>query len=186
MFKKKKRWLFLSGLAIMAVVASGCADKDADEPTKDEPTPTEEAATHVEIHGDIINSHTVEDAVCVVNSRFEQGQRLVFRATVNDSSTKELMEDAAVKVVLATGEEFDMELGPHGEEKTLLYTVGWTIPEDFPTGTLDYQYIAELDGETYVYEPFDVSLSKLTILEPTSDSESAEPVIEEEAEEEAA
>lgn len=141
---------------------------------------TEEAATDdaaedrvVVVHGDTLNSHEVVDAICVVNSRFEQGWRMVFRATVNDLNTGELIEDAEVRVVLEDGQEFDMELGPHGEE-TLLYTVGWTIPEDYATGTLEYEIIATVDGEEYTYEPFDVEPSKLTIIEPEEEQETVE------------
>ncbi|HWL25715.1 MAG TPA: hypothetical protein VNR38_18530 [Ureibacillus sp.] len=123
--------------------------------------------------GDTINSHFQADAICVVDSRFERGHRLVFRANILDASTNSTIEDAKVKVVLATGEEFEMVLGPHGEEATLLYSVGWTIPDDFPTGTLDYKYVAEVDGEEYIYEPFNVSLSKLTILEKGAEAQIA-------------
>src|SRR5699024_7230960 len=115
----------------------------------------------VVVKGDTINSHEVEDAICVVNSRFEQGWRMVFRASVTDAETGESIEDADVKVVLEDGQEFDMEYGDHGTDdiETMLYTIAWTIPDDYPTGTLDYKYVATVDGQEYEYEPFDVDLS---------------------------
>lgn len=149
---KKKAFSLIGSTILGAALLTGCAGEE------------KAAEKHIAVSGDTINSHLVEDAVCVVNSRFEQGQRLVFRADVTDLDTGESVEDAKVKVVLGDGETFDMERGPHGEEGTMLYSVAWTIPEDFPTGTLDYKYVAEVDGKEYTYEPFNVSLSKLTII----------------------
>lgn len=153
MFRKTKG-LFLSLLFLVAIFVVGCSeDKPAEKTRK------------IVVQGDTINSHFQADAVCVVDSRFERGHSLVFRANVIDEDTNKIVEDAKVKAILGTGEKFDMELGPHGEEGTLLYTALWTIPDDFPTGTLDYKIVAEVDGKEYSYEPFNVSLSKLTILE---------------------
>lgn len=168
MFRKRKLVLISSSL-LVATFLVGCTDKEDTTQKTETPVVAPVASTnHITVTGDTINSHLVEDAICVVNSRFEQGQRLVFRANVTDLEKGIAIEDAKVKVVLANGDEFEMAHGPHGEEATLLYTVGWTIPEDFPTGTLDYKYVAEVDGTEYYYEPFNVSLSKLTIVEGTA------------------
>lgn len=77
----------------------------------------------------------------MVDSRFEQGWHMVFRTSVIDVESDESVEDADVKVVLETGEKFEMELADHGtdDNEALLYTIAWTIPDDFPTGTLDYE-----------------------------------------------
>lgn len=153
---KKKGAVLIGSLLVVGMLATGCNSKEASAPN---------AEQSIVVHGDTINSHLVESAICVQNSRFEQGQRLVFRASVNDAATGKLIEDAKVKVVLGNGEEYEMVLGNHGEEQTPLYSYGYTIPEDAPTGTLDYKYVAEVNGKTAVYEPFNVSLSKLTIVE---------------------
>lgn len=169
MFSKRKFALIGSSI-LAATILVACTEKeDTSAPAKD--TPTElpvNSKNNIVVTGDTINSHLIEDAICVVNSRFEQGQRLVFRADVTDLEKDVAIEDAKIKVILGTGETFDMVRGPHGEEATLLYSVGWTIPEDFPTGTLDYKYVAEVNGEEYIYEPFNVSLSKLTIVDSTA------------------
>ncbi|SOB90035.1 hypothetical protein SAMN05880501_10188 [Ureibacillus xyleni] len=169
---KTKGSLFVSAL-LAALIAAGCTEEevkvvDTEQSTPEEAETTETAASEeaaVIVKGDTINSHFQADAVCVVDSRFERGHSLVFRANVIDSKTNATIEDAKVKVVLGNGEEYEMKMGPHGEEGTILWTVLWTIPDDFPTGTLDYKLIAEVDGKEYTHEPFNVSLSKLTILE---------------------
>lgn len=149
-------------LAVLLVV--GCNGENSSNDSKGENNATQQNRQIV-VMGDTINSHLQTDAVCVVDSRFERGHTIVFRGNVIDQATKEIIEDAKVKAVLATGDEYEMKLGKHGAEGTLLWTVSWTIPDDFPTGTLDYKIVAEVDGQEYYYQPFDVSLSKLTILE---------------------
>lgn len=182
---RKLMLLLIVGMFSVIVIACSGADENTDtEPQKsDETNETvdsevdeqegESDQQSITIHADTVNSHLVEDAVCVVNSRFEQGWRMVFRATVTDVNTNEPVEDADVKVVLETGEEFDMEYGAHGDEGTMLYAIGWTIPDDFPTGTLDYQIVATVDGEEYTFEPFNVAPSKMTIVEGTGEATEA-------------
>lgn len=172
MLIRKNRGLTLFALLFMVLILLAACRGNGEE---SEANSTEqETPANVVVKGDTINSHTVEDAVCIVNSRFEQGWRMLFRASVIDENTGELIEDADVKVALETGEEFEMELGPHGQEETLLYTVPWEIPADFTTGTLNYEIIATVDGEEYTYEPFDVEPSKLTIIESAEGQDSDE------------
>ncbi|WP_339289216.1 hypothetical protein [Ureibacillus sp. FSL K6-0786] len=153
------------GVLFAALLVTGCSggNSKSEENSNKLSETTEENS--IVVLADTINSHLQADAVCVVDSRFERGHTIVFRANVVDQTTNETVENAKVKVVLATGDEYEMKLGPHGQEGTLLYTVSWTVPDDFPTGTLDYKIVAEVDGKEFFYEPFNVSLSKLTILE---------------------
>lgn len=170
--KWKAKGSLIASALLASMIAAGCTEEDVQvvdsEQSTAETETTETAASEapaVVVKGDTINSHFQADAVCVVDSRFERGHSIVFRANVIDSKTNETIEDAKVKVVLGNGEEYEMKMGPHGEEGTILWTVLWTIPDDFPTGTLDYKIIADVDGTEYTHEPFNVSLSKLTILE---------------------
>lgn len=177
--KNKGKWISTFALTTLLLVA--CTEEEAEKPavtndSETETTQTQQVESQVIIQADTINSHFQADAICVVDSRFERGHKLVFRANVLDLASNTTLEDAKVKAVLATGDEFEMKIGPHGEEGTLLWTVLWDIPQDFPTGTLDYKIVAEVDGEEYTYQPFDVSLSKLTILE-----QGAEAALTEEA-----
>lgn len=176
-----KKRNFLARVLFATLLVTGCSEDDSSK----EPEKTETSEPPIVVLGDTINSHLQADAVCVVDSRFERGHTIVFRANVLDQATNKTVEDAKVKVVLATGDEYEMKLGPHGEEGTLLYTVSWTIPDDFPTGTLDYQIVAEVDGKEYTYQPFDVSLSKLTILEKGEEAKLTQAAQEKAAEESA-
>ncbi|NLY80570.1 MAG: hypothetical protein GX072_12000 [Lysinibacillus sp.] len=186
MLRRHKGKLFAS-LLFATLLVAGCSGGDSSSTQSEEDNTASEATQErqIVVMGDTINSHFQTDAICVVDSRFERGHSIVFRASVIDQATNELVEDAKVKVAFATGDEYDMELGPHGAEGTLLWTVLWTVPDDFPTGTLDYKIIAEVDGKEYAYEPFDVSLSKLTILEKGEEAkiaEQAQAAAEQEAE----
>lgn len=163
----RQNFFLLVVLLLVSMLIVACGGEQAEPVTDEQEEVIEEEGRAIFVHGDTINSAQVEDAVCVVNSRFEKGQMLVFRAVVKDAISGEEIEDANVKVVLETGDEFEMEYGPHGEEETMLYTVPWTIPDDFPTGTVNYQIIAEVDGEEYTYEPFNVEPSLLTIIDPS-------------------
>lgn len=184
---KIKNFIMLAIIGMFSVIFVACAGTDDSANTEtDENEETNETVDNevdrqdeegdeqsIAIHADTVNSHLVEDAVCVVNSRFEQGWRMVFRATVTDLNTDESIEEADVKVVLETGEEFDMEYGAHGDEGTMLYAIAWTIPDDFPTGTLDYEIVATVDGEEHTFEPFNVEPSKMTIVEGTGEATEA-------------
>lgn len=149
----KKLLMLLVGIIFTVIMLAGCN------------TDGKNKANEAVLFGDVITSHTVEEAPCVVTSRVERGQRLIFRASLEDLETHEILEDAKVKLVLGTGEELDMVLGPHGAEGTLLYSVPLEIAEDAPTGVLEYKFVAEIDGTNYSYEPFDVEPSKLTVVE---------------------
>ena len=159
--KKRRIWgLWISLVIGIGIILAGCSG-DSDDSAESSATDAED---NIVVLGDVITSSATAEVPCVVSSRFEQGQRIVFRASVENVTTGESITDANVKVILETGEELEMVNGPHGEEQTLLYTVGYNVAEDFPTGVLEYSIVAEVDGKEYVYEPFDVSLSKLTII----------------------
>jgi len=146
MMKKRKAGLLASALLITAAL-SGCSK--------------EGASGDLVVQGDNLLSH-----VCVQQSRYYPGDRIVFRATVQDSSTSKLVEDAKVKLVLGNGTELPMVLGKHGEEQTQLWSVGYDVPQDAATGTLDYSIVAESGSKKAEFKPFNVSLSKVTIVAP--------------------
>lgn len=119
------------------------------------------------VKGDlVVNGDTLLSHVCVAQSRYHPGDRIVFRALVTDSSNNELVDSANVKLVFGNGQEMPMVLGKHGEEATQLWSVGYDVPADAQTGTLDYKIVAENGKKKAEYNPFNVSLSKVTIVAP--------------------
>ncbi len=126
--------------------------------------------------------------VCVLNNQYQRGESVTFRVRVFDPETgKQLpanpsdllaapptMEEVtamakgiAVTANLSDGQSFPMHFGPHSPDQPLDYfwTVLWVIPENYPTGTIDYWITATVDSQTGRFDPFQVPPSKLTILE---------------------
>lgn len=119
-------------------------------------------------------------AVCVQQSRFARNSEIVWRARVIDPVTGDELSDEAldtVVVVLGDGQELEMRYGPHPRDNPTdsFWTTSFDVPDDFPTGTLDYEIVAtDPDGNTASYKPFDVAPSLLTITD-----EVLEPIEEE-------
>ena len=45
------------------------------------------------------------------------------------------------------------------------WTVSWTVPADYPTGSLSYKVVAiDLEGKEHTWEPFKIGFSQLTII----------------------
>jgi hypothetical protein len=126
--------------------------------------------------------------VCVLSSRYKQGEHVVWRVRLIDTATgkavpapaEELLsqnpskEDLAsmtknisVKVHLSDGHVFPMHFGPHPTKKAADYfwTTAWIIPKNYPTGTIDYWITADwpAEGKMGRWQPFNVGYSKLTI-----------------------
>lgn len=174
--KKGKLSVLLGGALVFGLLA-GC-NSNSSEPADAEQEPTEQqeeqqtdAETPLVVYGDTINGEG-----CVVSSRFKHGDKIVFRATAVDGFTKEQLQDAEIKVII-NGEELPMRLGPHGEKETMFWTAAYIVPDDAPTGTLDFKYVATIDGVEAEYTQFDVTPSLLTIV---ADEENNEESAEEE------
>ncbi len=163
MWKKK-----LTGLAAGVMLAGALAGCSSDGGPKGD----------LVVSGDTLLSH-----VCVAQSRYYPGDRIIFRALVTDSKDGSLVEDAKVKLVFENGEEMEMVLGMHGQENTELWSVGYDVPESAPTGTLEYKVVAEHGKKKAEYVPYNVSLSKVTIVEPGTPvgGEEAKKALEEQA-----
>jgi hypothetical protein len=116
----------------------------------------------------------------VQNNRFARNEAIVWRVKVFDPITGEPMDDTmleSVQVVLPD-QALDMRYGPHPRDTPadFFWTLGWDIPEDYPTGELAYTVSAtSTDGRTGTYEQFGVSPARLII------TEEVRPIIEDEA-----
>jgi len=90
-------------------------------------------------------------SVCVQTNVFKVGEQLVPRVVVLDASTGSdpgevgknptVIEERGIKVTmyLENGMNFPLHYARHpgrGDPATWMWAMGWTIPEDFPTGRL--------------------------------------------------
>jgi hypothetical protein len=141
------------------------------------PTSAQEEAGKLVVFGDIVQGgkNVPEDQralrSCVLSSRFPRNSEIVWRMRVIDPETGEQMDDQMlekVEVELSDSQIFEMEFGPHppppNPPRDSYWTVPWTVPEDYPTGTLSYTVAATAtDGRAGEFKPFDVPSSLPTI-----------------------
>jgi hypothetical protein len=117
-----------------------------------------------------IQADTVLSGPCVLSSRFKPEDKVIFRVRVTDTVTGEAVAEGGLQklvVLLADGTEFAPKFGPHPPDPVAGYywTYAWTIPADFPTGSLPYKVIAtSLGGEVVTFTPFEAPKSQLTIV----------------------
>lgn len=105
---------------------------------------------------------------CVQMSRFAHNEEIVWRVKVIDPTTGEPMDDSAlesVQIVMAD-QTLDLHYGPHPRDTPVDYfwTVGWEVPEGYPSGTVSYTIEATAaDGRTGAWEQFGVEAAMLTV-----------------------
>jgi hypothetical protein len=118
-----------------------------------------------------ISGDTVLSGPCVQANTFKRADRIVFRAHVVDTATGADLDASGLQSVVAVlpdGSKFDLAFGDHPPENATahFWSVGWTVPADYPTGTLSYQIVAtNKAGDSVTFEPFKVFPSQLTITE---------------------
>lgn len=160
----------LALLAVLAVVATACSGDDdgSEEATEATGTVLTLAADTVSGPLNLTDEQRASGAVCVLQNRFARNSEVVWRARVFDGQGNELDDTAleGVMVELSDGQTFDMRYGPHPRDNPndFFWTAAWDIPEDYATGTVDFEIIAtHSDGSTGVYRPFNVDPSLLTV-----------------------
>ena len=109
---------------------------------------------------------------CLITGNFKRGMRVVYRATITDTSTgKVLQKDDMSKVVvkLPDGKELPMSWGPHGSTEIIwIWVAGWTIPPDYPLGAVKFTVEATTkDGKSASFKQIapDGTTSALTVIE---------------------
>jgi hypothetical protein len=116
---------------------------------------------------------------CVQDNRFAHNEEVVWRVKVLDPLTGQPMDDtmlSSVEVKLPT-ETLSLHYGGHPRDTPVdfFWTVGWDVPEDYPTGAVAYTIDATAnDGRAGTWEQFGVTLAQLTI------TDEVRPIIEEE------
>ncbi|HXQ53265.1 MAG TPA: hypothetical protein VN802_19395 [Stellaceae bacterium] len=114
-------------------------------------------------------------APCVMTSQFHRKETVVFRIRVVDPDGKAL-DDKGLKslvVELSNGQSLPMRYHRHppppAEITDFFWVVPWSIPEDFPTGSLTYKVVAtDLAGKVATWQPFKIATSQLTVIADAS------------------
>lgn len=105
---------------------------------------------------------------CVQVSRYAHNEEVVWRVKVMDPVTGEPMDDSmleSVQVVMGD-QTLDLHYGghPHDNPLDFFWTVGWEIPEEYPSGTVAYTIKATAgDGRIGTWDQFGVEAAMLTI-----------------------
>ena len=120
------------------------------------------AAPKYFFEGDIVRS-----GVCVLNNQFKHGERVAFRVRVMDPNGKQA-DDKRLKslvIELGDGTKVPMKYGAHRNTDNF-WSSSWTVPDNFPTGTLSYKVLAtDMDNQSQTWSPFNVAPSQLTVIE---------------------
>ena len=130
--------------------------------------------------------------VCVFSSQFKRGEMVVFRVRMTDLETgdeipansSDLMAQATPPTMeeigamtggitaiahLSDGQSLPLHYGGHSPDDPADYfwSTSWVIPEDYPTGTIDYWVTVDWTAESKTgrFDPFNVFPAKLTIIE---------------------
>ena len=171
---------------LIAIIGAACSSQPATPPPPVTVTATVTTTVTPPAPANlIIDANTVSGApgaqgvtpnvagVCVVTSQYKPTNEIVWRIKVFDPVTGKPLDDKSLKSVqvkLADGKAFTAQYGGHpgspGAQITdYFWTTAWTIPADYPTGSLQYQISAQgADGRTGAYNQFNVAPSLLTIV----------------------
>ncbi|HEY6258601.1 MAG TPA: hypothetical protein VIY51_22690 [Xanthobacteraceae bacterium] len=126
--------------------------------------------------GDIVRHALADQAgpFCVLNNQFKRKEAIAWRIRVLQPNGAVADNNAIKSVVvrLGNGQTLPAHYGPHGMPPTdYFWSLFWTIPADFPTGSLGYKVVATMmDDSTVTWEPFTRPSTQLTVI-------SGEPVM---------
>ena len=120
--------------------------------------------------GDIVRHALADQAgpFCVLNNQFKRKEAIAWRIRVLEPSgtvaDNKVLKSVVVR--LGNGQELPAHYGPHGMPPTdYFWSLFWTIPADFPTGSLGYKVVATMmDGSTETWEPFTRPTTQLTVI----------------------
>ena len=124
------------------------------------------------IAADMVTGPGGSGPICVLRSQFMRNERVAWLIRVQDVTGKQLDDKGLKSVVveLADGQKFPARFGGHPPNAPTdwLWSSSWTIPEEYPTGTLNYKVVATaLDGTTQSWEPVNNKVSWLTVIPGT-------------------
>jgi hypothetical protein len=106
---------------------------------------------------------------CVLQSRFTRGEAVAWRIRLLQPNGQRADNTVVrtLEVELGNGQKIPLDYGPHGNPPTdYFWANSWTIPADFPTGSLGYKVHATMtDGSVVTWEPFTRPASQLWVME---------------------
>ena len=105
---------------------------------------------------------------CVLNNRYIRGEAVAFRIRIQkpDGTVADNKDLKTVEVELGNGQKLPAHFGGHGMPPTdFFWSLFWTIPMDFPTGSLGYKVNATMqDGTVVTWQPFTRDTTQLMIV----------------------
>jgi hypothetical protein len=120
--------------------------------------------------GDIV-LHALEGQqgpFCVLQNRYKRGEAVAWRIRVlqPNGAVADNMVLRSVEVELGNGQKLPARYGGHGMPPTdFFWSLFWTIPGNFPTGSLGYKVNATMqDGSVVTWEPFTRATTQLMVI----------------------
>jgi len=134
------------------------------------PSAGAQTAPKLFFEGDMVRGGPVHSGPpCVLTSQFKHKEMVVFRVRITGADGKQYDKDALKSVVVKLNNGLELPLAYHGhppkDATDFFWSIGWIIPDDFPTGSMSYKVIAtDLAGDTQTWAPFKMVPSQLTVL----------------------
>jgi hypothetical protein len=121
--------------------------------------------------GDIVRHALADQAgpFCVLVNQYKRKEAVAFRirALLAGGAVADNKVLKSVIVELGNGQKLPAHYGPHGSPPTdYFWSLFWTIPADFPTGTLGYKVVATMnDGSVVEWKPFNRPTTALMVVD---------------------
>ena len=120
--------------------------------------------------GDIVR-HALEGQqgpFCVLQNQYKRGEAVAWRIRVMQPNGMVADNNAlkSVEVELGNGQKLPAHYGGHGMPPTdFFWSLFWTIPGNFPTGSLGYKVHATMqDGSVVTWQPFTRATTQLMVI----------------------
>src|SRR3954469_11624970 len=105
---------------------------------------------------------------CVLANQFKRKEAIAWRIRAllpnGDVADDKVLKSLVVE--LGNGQKIAAHYGPHGTPPTdYFWSFFWTIPDDFPTGSMGYKVHATMnDGSTVEWKPFNRPTTDLMVV----------------------
>ena len=120
--------------------------------------------------GDIVRHALMgqQGPFCVLQNQFTRGEAVAWRIRIQkpDGTVADNSAIKSVEVQLGNGQKLPAAYKGHGMPATdYFWSLFWTIPENFPTGSLGYKVVATMsDGSMVEWQPFTRDTTQLMVV----------------------